>query len=105
MTTTWKIESLEIKPNDGEHENVATTAHWRCIGTEGDHSTSIYGSCGINSPNGTFIEYSDLTEKEVLEWCFKKIDKVKIEEGVIAQLIKLKNPEFTTTRLPWINET
>lgn len=103
MTTTWKIESLETKPNDGEYENVVITAHWRCIGAEDDYSTSIYGSCGISSPSGTFIEYSDLTEEEVLEWCFEKIEKKEIEENVISQINALKNPPVINIPLPWVN--
>jgi hypothetical protein len=101
ITTTWKIEALEAKPTEGNYENVVITAHWRCIGTEGDKSSSTYGSCGFQSPSGSFTEYSDLSEEQVLEWCFENIDKNAIEEGVISQVNALINPPVVNMPLPW----
>jgi hypothetical protein len=101
ITTTWKIEALEAKPIEGNYENVVITAHWRCIGTEGDKSSSTYGACGFQAPSGSFTEYSDLTEEQVLEWCFENIDKNAIEEGVISQVNNLKNPPVVNMPLPW----
>jgi len=101
MITTWKIESLEAKPTEGNYENVVITAHWRCLGTEDNYNSSTYGSCGFQAPSGSFIEYSDLTEEKVIEWCFNIIDKNEIEERLISQINNLKNPPIVNLPLPW----
>lgn len=92
----WTIDNLDRRTSD----DFITTAHWRCTAVDGGFSASVYGSCGWG--NGTpIIPYSEVTQEQVLEWCWNtNIDKTEMENNLINQIEKLKNPE-TKAGVPW----
>lgn len=112
MTTiSWIIERLLVKPTEGSLTDVVITADWRCNGTEttgtGDdaktYSGTCYGSASFAPPTGNFTPYPDLTEQQVLEWCFANgVDKVAIEANVSAQIADQINPPIIAPPLPWL---
>jgi hypothetical protein len=105
MTTeiTWTISALDCKPIDGIKRNVVTTVHWRCDATDGEHSASVYSTCGLPSPVGEqFTAYDDLTPAVVLNWIWDNgVDKDATEAAVQAQIDVAKNPPVVTPALPW----
>jgi len=113
MTTisiVWIIERLLVKPTEGSLTDVVITADWRCNGTEttgtGDdektYSGTCYGSCSFAPPTEGFTPYDQLTEQQVLDWCWENgVDKTAIEANVSLQIQNQINPPVVVLPLPW----
>jgi len=103
MTILWIIERLLVKPTEGSETNVVITADWRCNGTQDQYSGTCYGSCSFQPPSGEFTPYEDLTEAQVLNWCYENgVDKTAIEANVTQQINDQINPPVVTLPLPWV---
>jgi hypothetical protein len=104
MTTlSWIIERLLVKPTEGTLTDVVITADWRCNGTDGTYNGTCYGSCSFAPPSGEFTPYEDLTEQQVLGWCFANgVDQSAIEANVTAQINDQINPPIIAPPLPWL---
>jgi hypothetical protein len=104
MTTlSWIIERLLVKPTEGTLTDVVITADWRCNGTQDNYSGTCYGSASFAPPSENFTPYEDLTEQQVLGWCFANgVDKTAIEANVTAQINDQINPPIIAPPLPWV---
>jgi len=103
MTILWIIERLLVKPIEGSETNVVITADWRCNGTQDQYSGTCYGSCSFQPPTGEFTPYEDLTEQQVLDWCYANgVDQAAIEANVTLQIENQVNPPVVTLPLPWV---
>ena len=111
MTILWLIERLLVKPTEGSLTDVVITADWRCNGSEttgsGDteqtYSGTCYGSCSFAPPTGSFTPYPDLTQDQVLSWCYANgVDKNAIEANVTAQIQNQIDPPVVSLPLPWV---
>ena len=103
MTILWIIERLLVKPTEGSLTDVVITADWRCNGTQDQYSGTCYGSCSFAPPSGEFTPYEDLTEAQVLNWCYENgVDKTAIEANVSLQIENQINPPVVTLPLPWV---
>ena len=111
MTILWLIERLLVKPTEGSYTDVVITADWRCNGTEttgtGDdaktYSGTCYGSCSFAPPTDAFTPYDQLTEQQVLSWCFSNgVDQKAIETNVVIQIANQINPPVVVLPLPWV---
>ena len=104
MTTiSWIIERLLVKPIEGSNPDVVITADWRCNGTDETYSGTCYGSCSFQPPSGEFTPYEDLTEQQVLDWCFANgVDQAAIEANVTQQINDQINPPVIAPPLPWV---
>ena len=101
-TILWLIERLLVKPTEGSLTDVVITADWRCNGSQNSYSGTCYGSCSFAPPTGSFTPYADLTEQQVLDWCFANgVDKSAIEANVTAQIENQINPPVVSLPLPW----
>ena len=102
MTTiTWTITAMDCSTTEANPETVIT-AHWTCAGVDGDLSASIYSTCSFPQPEGSFTPYADLTQEQVLGWCWANgVDKDATEAAVNQQLANLANPPVITPPLPW----
>ena len=110
-TISWIIERLLVKPTEGSLTDVVITADWRCNGTEttgsGDtektYSGTCYGSCSFAPPTEGFTPYDQLTEQQVLDWCYANgVDKTAIEANVTQQINDQINPPVVVLPLPWV---
>ena len=102
MTILWLIERLLVKPTEGSNTDVVITADWRCNGTDETYSGTCYGSCSFQPPSGSFTPYEDLTQDQVLQWCYENgVDKTVIEANVTSQIENQINPPVVTLPLPW----
>ena len=110
MNISWIIERLLCKPVEGSLTDVVITADWRCNGTEttgsGDtektYSGTCYGSCSFAPPTENFTPYDQLTEQQVLDWCWENgVDKTAIEANVSLQIQNQINPPVVVLPLPW----
>jgi hypothetical protein len=102
MNISWIIERLLVKPTEGSLTDVVITADWRCNGTDGTYSGTCYGSCSFAPPTGSFTPYEDLTQDQVLSWCFASgVDQAAIEANVTQQIENQINPPVIAPPLPW----
>jgi len=102
MTILWIIERLLVKPTEGSLTDVVITADWRCNGTQDQYSGTCYGSCSFQPPSGEFTPYEDLTQEQVLNWCYQNgVDQAAIEANVTQQINDQINPPVVTLPLPW----
>ena len=102
ITLSWIIERLLVRPTEGSLTDVVITADWRCNGTDGTYIGSCYGSASFAPPTGSFTPYPDLTEQQVLEWCWSNgVDQTAIEANVTQQIENQINPPVIAPPLPW----
>ena len=97
MTITWTITQCDRLTADG----FITTAHWTCSAVDGDYSASSYGTCGFAAGTPT-IPYDQVTEAEVLNWCWAGgVDKDAVEANLAANIDLQKNP-VVAAGVPWV---
>lgn len=105
ITTTWKIDAMECLPQVGGQDNVVHVVHWRLHASEGDATTSVYGSCVIDlSPEGVFTPYEALTEDVVVSWVKASLGEegvLRAESSVVSALENIITPAIVTNPLPW----
>lgn len=99
---TWIIHCVDRNPNTGAIE----VAHWRVNGVDDADDTltgTNYGTHNIpKAPKGAaFVAYEDVTEAQVLEWCFNSgLDKTACEAIVQAQIDAMRTPALVSGT-PW----
>jgi hypothetical protein len=97
MTTyNWTISTTNYDVATG----FITTAHWQCNATDGDYTASIYSTCSWADGTPT-VPYAQVTQQEVLDWCWASgVDK-DATEAALAQNIALQKNPVTATGTPW----
>lgn len=96
ISYNWIIENCDHEVSNG----FITTAYWRCNATEDTASATVYGSCGFGEGDPT-IPYADVTEQEVLDWCWANgVDKDATEANLAGQIDAILNPK-QESGLPW----
>ncbi len=92
----WVITQTNYEVSNG----FITTAHWTCTAVDGEYSASAYSTCSW--ADGTpSVPYADVTEAEVLQWCWTSgVDKDATEASLAANIELQKNP-VTATGVPW----
>jgi hypothetical protein len=106
MTTiTWVIEWMSASTTEiNGFTEVVLGAGWRCNGVDGTYSGTVYGSCGFPQPEtgGAFTPYADLTQDQVLGWCWNNgVDKTATETNIDQQIQYQINPPIIQPPLPW----
>ena len=106
MTTiTWLIEWMNASTTEiNGHTEVVLTAGWRCNGTDGTYNATVYGSASFPQPEigGAFTPYAQLTQDQVLGWCWSNgVDKTATEANVDGQIQNLIDPPVIQPPLPW----
>ena len=107
MTATfnWTIAQCDRELSDGG----ITTAHWRVNatqtleGVELEYTASIYSTCSFtpDPESGDYTPYADVTEAEVLGWCWANgVDQEAIEASLQAN-IDLQITPTTGAGVPW----
>jgi hypothetical protein len=103
ITINWIIERLLVKPTEGSLTDVVITADWRCNGSQDQYSGTCYGSTSFAPPSENFTPYEDLTQEQVLGWCYANgVDQTAIEANVAAQIENQINPPIIAPPLPWL---
>ena len=100
MATTWTISTLEYTNDD---DKGVVVAHWRATDVDGDYSATSYGTCGFtyDASASDFTPYDDLTESQVIEWCWANgVDQDAIEASLAAEIEADKNPT-QAHGVPW----
>lgn len=103
---TWTISQLDCVPQSAEGADYVVTAHWQCTGVDGDYTGQVYSTCGFSVVQGeNFTPYADLTQDQVLGWCWANgVDKTATEAAVQQQIDNQINPPIVTPPLPWATQ-
>ena len=103
ITYTWNISQLNCVPQAPEGADYVVTAHWNLSGTDGTYSGSVYSTCSFPVVQGeSFTPYADLTQDQVLGWCWSNgVDKDSAEAAVAQQIENQINPPIVSPPLPW----
>lgn len=107
-TFTWVIEWMQTTPTTATPPETVITAGWRCNGAETasnvDYTATNYGTATFPAPSGTFTPYADLTQEQVLGWCWANgVDQTVIEVGVQTNIDNQINPPIIQPPLPWVS--
>ncbi len=102
---TWNISQLDCKPQEDGKTDVVVTAHWQATGTQDEYTAQVYGTASFTLEQGAgFTPYADLTQDQVLGWCWNSgVDKDATEANVATQLENQINPPIITPPLPWVS--
>lgn len=96
ISYTWTITNCDSLTSDG----FITCAHWTASAVDGEYTASIYSTCSWQ-PGTPTIPYNQVTQQEVLNWCWSSgVDK-DATEAALAQNIQLQQNPVTQTGLPW----
>lgn len=96
MNITWTITQCDRLTSD----DFITTAHWTATAVDGDYTASIYSTCSW-APGTPTIPYAEVTQQEVLDWCWASgVDK-DATEAALAQNIELQKNPVIATGTPW----
>jgi hypothetical protein len=103
-TYTWTVTAMDCYPQEDGNTDVVFTVHWTCSGTDGTYYGSVYSTCSVPSPTGSFTPYADLTQEQVLGWCYANgVDKTATETSIQASIDNQINPPIIQPPLPWAN--
>ena len=104
MEYIWNIvEMVSISSEDGM-SNIVKTAHFTVDLIDGEYSVGAYGSVDFDKPDPSkFKSYESLTKEEVISWVKSKLNYQAIEDNLLIELNKKKNPITVINPLPWTN--
>jgi hypothetical protein len=98
MIITWKITQTDYVIATG----FITIANWTATAVDGDYSAYNYGQCTFAGSDPA-IPYDQVTEQQVLDWCWTNgVDKDAVEANLAVQILALQNP-VTAAGVPWSN--
>jgi hypothetical protein len=104
-TITWTIDSMSASTTDiNGHPEVVLIAIWRCTGVQGEYSSTMFSICSFAEPSvgGSFTPYADLTQDQVVGWCWASgVNKSEVEATIQADIDNQINPPVVTLPLPW----
>ena len=101
-TYTWNVSAIDCYPQADGETNVVFNVHWQLSATQDTYSGSVYSTCGVPAPTGTFTPYADLTQDQVLGWIWANgVDKDSAEASVQAQIDAQITPTVVQPALPW----
>ena len=98
-TITWTITQCDRLTAD----SFIFCAHWTASAVDGDFAASVYSTCSFTKPEGNvdLTPYDDITEQDVLGWCWADgVDKTATEAALIQNIALQKNPPVAAG-VPW----
>ena len=100
-TFTWTVTAMDCSTTE-QNPDTVIVCHWTCAGTQDTYSSSVYSTCGVPAPTGTFTPYADLTQDQVLGWIWANgVDQSAVEAAVQTQIDNQINPPVVQPPLPW----
>lgn len=107
-TFKFSVLELTVAPARDGLTNVVQTITWQCVADDGVNTVSAYGMTNLQSPQGTFVNYEDLTEPMVLGWIQNSLtdeEKNDLFLDLERQLGERAAPSTTVKPLPWGSDT
>jgi hypothetical protein len=116
----WSVTKVEVAPQKDGKTNVVNAVEWMAIATDGKNNANASGVRQLSNVeiSDSFIEYPELSEQIVLDWCFepeiltwKDVDgspksvtrnlKEKIESQLTDRIKEQVAREKQEPALPW----
>jgi hypothetical protein len=100
---TWFIDQMfAIKNLDG-HENFVSSVFWRCVGASGEAYATQIGQTELPTLIGeSFTPYEQLTQDQVLSWCWANgLDRASIEDSISVEIEDKLLPKIVALPNPW----
>lgn len=100
VTYTWTITGLSTTTVEN-YTDVVTGATWEVSGTAGTNTASLTGTTPFALPSGEFINYSELTEDQIVGWVKANLSELRlnaIESAIVESLDQLS---YQAKPLPW----
>jgi hypothetical protein len=116
----WSVTKMQVIPEQDDKTNIVTRVEWLVKAIDKDNNMSSFASASRNFVLGdTFTPFEDLTEQQVLDWCFapenfSSIDsegnqttitkhlKTDVETQVTEQIARQLVQKATEPALPWV---
>jgi hypothetical protein len=93
----WAVEKMAVSGD----ANLVTQVYWRCDATDDQLATAASGICNLVEGD-SFIPYDQLTQQQVLNWCFGFENfKNDVETQVSAQIASQVAQKAAEPALPW----
>lgn len=94
---TWSIKYMSCLPQEDGQTDVVINAGWYCLGTQTTNGVAYLvnasGNCAFTYTGGAFTPYSQLTQDQVLGWCWSSgVDKALTEATLQSDIDALINP-------------
>jgi hypothetical protein len=113
----WSISKVRVDQQGGK-SNIVVNAEWRAEGTDEEFTASAAGHRDFILGD-SFIEFSQLTEQQVLDWCFApeeitlvdrdnvsttftKVLKDEVEAQLSGQIARQLAQKAAEPALPWV---
>ena len=106
-TYTWEIKNLEYVKSDNGQTNVVTNIHWKLVGSDGIHSSEVFGIQFVKfDAENYFVKYEDLTEQKTIQWLISTLGEEQIDsfKASIDAKIELQINPVCKIGLPWVQE-
>ena len=104
ITFNWSISKMQVIPEQDNRTNVVVKADWlvRAVDKNNNAASFASGVCSF-SLGDTFTPFAELTEQQVLDWCFALENlKINTEAQVTEKIIRQINQKATEPALPWL---
>lgn len=97
MNVTWTITQCDRLTADG----FIITAHWTAAATDSDYTANPINNTCSWAPGIPAIPYDQVSEQDILDWCWSSgVDKAATE-AALAQNIALQKAPPISQGLPW----
>ena len=95
----WSVTKLEVTTYEGLSD-VVISVGCSVTDTQQGVTETFTGVTLVEPPSNNFTPYNQLTEVQVLEWVYKKVNKSGTE-AIITQRIHEKISPAVDPPLPW----
>ena len=110
LTKTWKITSVQVRPQLDTYSNVVSVINWMLSVSNGTQVLAGQaGATQLGSPSSTsYVDYTTLTEAQLIDWIKTTLgaDKVaECERFVENQAMSMISPVVNKVAPPWAGYT
>ena len=112
MEYKWSVNKVHVVQQEEvvEHyhvtqearANVVTYVEWLMQAQDGDNKIAIGGSTDLVAGE-EFVEFDQLTEQQILDWCFETDPSMKdtYEAQALAYFASQSDQKISVPNLPW----
>jgi len=103
ITFNWSINKMQVIPEQDNRTNVVVKADWLVRAVDKDNNAASFASGSRSfSLGNTFTPFEELTEQQVLNWCFALENfKTNTEAQVTDQIARQLAQKQSEPALPW----
>ena len=101
---TWTFPYFDVAPSEDGLTDVVKAIHWRYRLDKDGFFSEIFGSTGLDNPNGSsFIPYDQITELWAIQMVSLKTDIEQLQQGLLQGIEDQKNPPIVQMAAPFAN--